>query len=238
MKKLSPVWFLKSPIDYEHKYYVISGFIKSIESDLKEGKIHSPLKSIVLAIKSLEHFKKNWTILIHENDDLDDEDFETIDLYNGIFDEFDLIELNKIIEYSLEILHKKSEHLLKIWGKIEKKIKIFSLDGADLKSKLGIAIFRSTLTDQIFPIWWKKTDINIGGIKKSGIIMKNVDLRNPNFSMSYEYILREILYSIEIKDGSKIPCAIIEINDDFNRESEIYQIAKEKIIGELNSFEI
>jgi hypothetical protein len=51
--------------------------------------------------------------------------------------------------------------------------------------------------------------------------------------MSYEFILHECLDSIGIRNGSELPCTIIEISEDFNQNSEIFKIAKDKFIQEL-----
>jgi hypothetical protein len=235
MKKLSPVWFLQPPIDSEYKHYILLDFIQSFELELNEGKIYSPLKKVVFCIKSLEHFRKTGFILLNDLDELTKKDFEVIDAYTGIMEESESAELEKIIDNSLDILFEKSKILLKKWEKIESKIKIFNLENPSSDGESGIIIFRSTLTDEIFPHRWERTKINFGKKEKIGIIMKEVFVTNPYFSMSYEYIVHEILYSIGIRNGSKIPCTIVEISDSFDPESEIYKIAKDKIISELNS---
>jgi hypothetical protein len=37
-----------------------------------------------------------------------------------------------------------------------------------------------------------------------------------------------------IREGGKIPCTIIEISEDFDQNSEIFKIAKEKFIQEID----
>jgi hypothetical protein len=234
MKKLSQVWFLHPPIDFEYKNYVLLDFIQSIELELSEEKIYSPLKKIIFCIKSLEHFKKTGLILINDLIELTKKDFDVIDSYTGKMEESESIELERIIDNSLQILFEKSRVLLNKWEKIESKIKIFNLENLRPDGKSGIIIFRSTLTNEIFPHKWERTKINFGPEEKNGIIMKEVFVTNPYFSMSYEYIIHEVLYSIGIRNGSKIQCTIVEISDSFDSESEIYKIAKDKIISELN----
>jgi len=51
--------------------------------------------------------------------------------------------------------------------------------------------------------------------------------------MSYEFIMHETMVSMGIKEGGRIPCTIIEISEDFNQNSEIFKIAKEKFIQEI-----
>ena len=52
--------------------------------------------------------------------------------------------------------------------------------------------------------------------------------------MSYEFIVHETLDSMGIRNGSKFPCTIIEISEDFDLNSEIFKIAKEKFIKEID----
>jgi len=52
--------------------------------------------------------------------------------------------------------------------------------------------------------------------------------------MSYEFIMHETMVSMGLKNGGKIPCTIIEISEDFNQNSEIFKIAKEKFIQEID----
>jgi hypothetical protein len=52
--------------------------------------------------------------------------------------------------------------------------------------------------------------------------------------MSYEFILHETLVSMGIQDGTNFPCTIIEISEDFDKSSEIFKIAKERFIQEID----
>ena len=53
MKNLSPIWFLKSPIDVEHKHYILLDFLPSVSSEIRDKKIYSPVKRIFNIIKEL-----------------------------------------------------------------------------------------------------------------------------------------------------------------------------------------
>jgi hypothetical protein len=57
MKKLAPYWFLETPIDEEHKRYVLLAYLKGLEKDLKgENKINKlrELNSILRNVKCYE----------------------------------------------------------------------------------------------------------------------------------------------------------------------------------------
>jgi hypothetical protein len=77
--------------------------------------------------------------------------------------------------------------------------------------------------------------MKLEGESKKGVMLKKVPILNNYFSMSYEFIVHETLDSMGIRNGSKFPCTIIEISEDFNLNSEIFKIAKEKFIKEIDS---
>ena len=76
--------------------------------------------------------------------------------------------------------------------------------------------------------------MRIGDQTKSGIILKTIYIPNSYYSMSYEFIMHETMVSMGLRDGKKFPCTIIEISEDFNQNSEIFKIAKDKFIQEID----
>lgn len=235
MKNLSPIWFLKSPIDVEHKHYILLDFLQSVSSEIRDKKIYSPVKRIFNIIKELDYFSKYGSILITDYP-LNDGDKETLEAYyKNPFSEEESTEIKKIIKDSLSILYKYADLGMNIWKSLESRIKIFSLEIQETQKDSGITIFRNMSTDEVFSYWWKKTEMKLEGESKKGVMLKKVPILNNYFSMSYEFIVHETLDSMGIRNGSKFPCTIIEISEDFNLNSEIFKIAKEKFIKEIDS---
>ena len=234
MKNLSPVWFLKSPIDVEHKYYILLNFLQSVNSEIKNNNLYSPRKRIFSLIKELEYFLKYESILIEDYSLMEDEDVEILDLYSQeFFSREEISEISRIIKNSLRILYRYANLGASLWKSMEDRIRIFNLEISDTDKETGITIFRNMSTNEIFPYWWKKTEIRIGEETKNGVILKKVPVLNNYYSMSYEFIVHETLDSLGIRDGSKYNCTIIEISEDFNLNSEIFMVAKEKFIQEM-----
>lgn len=232
MKDLSPVWFLESPLDSEHKNYILLDFLKSVSEDIKKNSIYDPLKRIFSLIEGLEEFSRSGKI--SPQGDLSSEDQKVLKSYfKDSFRPENKEEVERILGTCLEILYKYSDGVINLWKDLESRIKIYSLNAKDLEEDRGITIFRSMSTNEIFPYWWKKVEIRIGEDYKRGIILKKVPILNNYFSMSYEFILHETLVHMGIKDARKLPCTIIEISEDFNQNSEIFRIAKEKFIKEI-----
>ena len=142
--------------------------------------------------------------------------------------------MDLIAKSALKILYKYADMGINLWKDMESRIKIYSLEVQDPDKDHGITIFRNMSTDEVFTYWWKKTEMKLGGQTKKGVILKNIHIPNSYYSMSYEFIMHETMVSMGLKNGRKIPCTIIEISEDFNQNSEIFKIAKEKFIQEMD----
>ena len=186
-------------------------------------------------IKDLDYFHKNWTMDGHKELFISEEEEEILSFYRekGIPEEVK-DEIRMILENSLKVLYKYADMGINLWKKMEGRIKMYNLDVPDGSQESGITIFRNMSTDEVFPYWWKKTGIKIGEEVRRGVVLKGISILNSKYSMSYEFILHETLVSMGIQDGSKFPCTIIEISEDFDKSSEIFKIAKERFIQEID----
>lgn len=61
--KMDDDWFLKSPIDFEHKKYVLLDFLKKIEEEFSYGKIYPGFTEVVVHMASVQNFMKNQKYL-------------------------------------------------------------------------------------------------------------------------------------------------------------------------------
>jgi hypothetical protein len=235
MKNLSPVWFLKSPIDTEQKHYILLAFLKEVNEEIKRNNIYSPIKRIFSLIKELDYFIKNESLDGFKKLPLTEEDKAIVDFYSkNPISKAEREELDSIAKISLQILYKYADMGINLWKDIESRIKIYSLEVQNPDRKSGITIFRNMSTDEVFPYWWKRTEIKLGDSVKKGVILKKIYIPNSYYSMSYEFIMHETMVSMGIREGGKIPCTIIEISEDFDQNSEIFKIAKEKFIQEID----
>jgi hypothetical protein len=235
MKNLSPVWFLKSPIDAEQKHYILLAFLQEVNKEIKTNNVYSPIKRIFSLIKELDYFVKSDSLDGFKKLPLTEGDKSIIDFYskNPISKE-DREELDSIAKSALKILYKYADMGINLWKDIESRIKMYSLEVQNPDKGHGITIFRNMSTDEVFPYWWTKTEMKLDSQAKKGIMLKKIYIPNSYFSMSYEFIMHETMVSIGLKNGGKIPCTIIEISEDFNQNSEIFKIAKEKFIQEID----
>lgn len=235
MKNLSPVWFIKPPIDLEYKYYILLDFLQSMSLEIKQNKVYFPVKKILSLIGEMDYFLKTQTILITDYSFLDEEDWKILKSHSlSSLSSEEIKELEKIITNSLILLRKYADLGINLWKGIEERIKIFNLEISPPLGESGITIFRNMSTDEVFSYWWKKAEIKMENGFKRSVMLKKIPLLNNYYSLSYEFIIHETLGSMGIRNGTNFSCTVIEISEDFSLDSEIFKIAKEKFIREID----
>ena len=129
MEKLNPIWFLESPLDIEHKSYVLLDFLKNKSQNLDGPSVLSSLKEISTLVKAMNSFKESRKI---PGFLLAGTSKESLSEYNKIVDlskQSDTFkEIDEVISSSLSILYEFSEICLEIIKEEEEKIKIFKLE--------------------------------------------------------------------------------------------------------------
>ena len=116
MKNLSLVWFLKSPLDSEHKNYILLDFLKSVSEDIRKNLIQDPLREILFLIENLERFSKEGEVLSPGG--ITREEEEILNSYlNSSPNSREGKEIKRIIDTSLQILYKYSEGVISLWNK-------------------------------------------------------------------------------------------------------------------------
>lgn len=239
MEKLSPIWFLESPLDVEHKSYVLLDFLKNKSQNLDGPSVLSSLKEISTLVKAMNSFKESRKI---PGFLLAGTPKESLSEYNKIVDlpkQSDTFkEIDEVISSSLGILYEFSEICLEIIKEEEEKIKIFKLeskyDRISGLSESGVLLIRNMVTERLIPYYWKETIMNTEGSKKDVIVMKKISLNNKKFSLSYEHIYHEILSEMGADRNFTPAFYVVEIYENFSEKSDILKLAKDKFIETLS----
>lgn len=239
MEKLSPIWFLESPLDVEHKSYVLLDFLKSKSQNLDGPSVLSSLKEISTLVRAMNSFKETREI---PEALLSGISKKNLSEYKGISilpKESDVLkEIDEVILSSLGILYEFSEICLEIIKEEEEKIKIFKLESKYDKisglSASGVLLIRNMITERLIPYYWRETVMNTDGNKKDVIVLKKIQLGNRKFSLSYEHIYHEILSEIGADKNFTPSFYIVEIYEDFSEKSDILKLAKDKFIETLS----
>ena len=239
MKNITPLWFIKDPIDSEHKEYILLDYLKALTKKLNAKTSYSVLKEISRMIRILNDFKESKTLSSSTINTLKKEDKEYISSFN--FNSLDpqiASIINEIVENSLHTLYDYSEVCLDILKEEESKIKIFKVEPDTIikpeKSNSGILIIRNMVTDLIEAYRWQgSVMLKTPEGDKEVCIMKRIFLKNKIFSINYEYIYHEILD--EDREKRKSPeLYVIEIYENYSENSEILKMAKEKFIEHIS----
>lgn len=239
MEKLNAIWFLESPLDIEHKSYVLLDFLKNKSRDLDGPSVLSSLKEISILVKAMNCFKESRKI---PDSLLVGITKESLFQYNRIASitqqTNELKEIDEVISSSLSILYEFSEICLEIIKEEEEKIKIFKLESKYDRitglSKSGVLLIRNMVTERLIPYYWKETIMSTGGNKKDIIVMKKISLINKKFSLSYEHVYHEILSEMGTDKNFTPAFYVVEIYENFSEKSDILKLAKDKFIETLS----
>ena len=227
MKDLKTTWFLHHPIDSEHKQYLLLDFLKSVNDDIQKDNIYLPIKKIFSMIRELTLMKLllEETEVIAEN--LTKREKAVVEYHEAcLFTEDEILELEEIVEISLASLYRYADLGASIWKNMEQRIRSFEIPSTQENNNYGILFLRNMATDEVYPYWW-----SFSGSK--GVLMKKVNLLNNFYSLSYQFLIHEVIQSVapNLKDCPKT--IVMEIEEDFNKDSVILKIAKELFVREM-----
>jgi hypothetical protein len=136
MENLNEIWFIKNPIDVEHKNYILLDYLKRRSQILSSQNVTELLYEITKIVKNLNLFKQNKSVNNYES--LTEEDKKEIKKWAKIREDDPKWEiLLSIIDSSLNILFEFSGVCFELLEEDEEKIKIFKIESRfDFKSFL------------------------------------------------------------------------------------------------------
>lgn len=234
MELLESTWFLSKPFDTEHKQYVLLNFLQQVNRDIEREDYYPAIKNVFDLISELKFARQ----LLEEKPQLPVKSIRQDQIWTEINrEDYTTNEKNQILHIvneALESLYGYVEIGSILWDNIRDKIKIFNFHKEKDPVNSGILIIRNMSTDEIFCHFWSKAKIS----SQEAVIMKKIDLANNYFSLSYEYIINEILVEMDGRT-TKPRVTVMEILDDFCSESSILKIAKDLFVKEIErNFEL
>jgi hypothetical protein len=239
-KKLNNLWFLNEPFDTEQKEYILLDFLKNKTKDLNQDTCLSTIKEISSLIKALKNFRDKKGLDLYRSR-LNRQDKKIIEEFKDkTISEEDTESLNSIIEKSLQILYDYSEICMEMLKEEESKIKIFKIESKfreeKEKSDFGFLVMRNMITDDLLNYFYKsKIKMKTADGEKEIVILKKIHIKNPFFSMSYEHIYHEILENFGVINSGFPEFYVVEIYENFDEESEIFSISKDKFFEFITS---
>jgi len=238
MENLNEIWFIKNPIDVEHKNYILLDYLKRRSQILSSQNVTELLYEITKIVKNLNLFKQNKSVNDYES--LTEEDKREIKKWAKIREDDPKWEmLLSIIDSSLNILFEFSGVCFELLEEDEEKIKIFKIEsrfeGPATERKNGIVLVRNMITDRIISYYFGESKMSFETEDKEIVFLKKVNIKNKTFSLSYEHIYHEVLNEFDKSKNSAPRFYIIEIYEDFKEDSFIFKNAKKKFLNVLAS---
>lgn len=232
MKDIKVTWFLNQPIDSEHKQYLLLDFLKSVNKEIEKDNIYYPIKKIFTMIKDLRVMEvvldgKEFSVeTLGKRERIIVEEYLSLNLSDE-----EKVELKEIVEVALGCLYRYAELGANLWKNVEKRITTFNFSGEAQSKDFGVLILRNMASDEVHTYWWSRYT---SPVSSDGILMKKVNLLNSFFSLSYEFLVHEIMQNLGMKVLNP-QVTIMEISEDFNRDSNVLKVAKELFIREMEN---
>lgn len=228
MKSLHPYWFLQSPIDMEHKYYVLMDFLQSVESDLDQKKYSDQIQKINRIyndLKSFQKFKKlsDRTIRTMTQDEIE----KTRDLTIGLSENE---EVEYILDNSLGVLEKFISKINPYIEEIEKSIEFKIHNDKQLSSDRGYVIIRNNKNKKIKIYSWLFSIISVDETEQVGLLISELLDPAPVYTKSDKKILDFV--KKEVKNFNRYSnCFVIVDLEKSKGEDEIsFDLIKERSI--------
>lgn len=228
MKKISPVWFLKDPIDAEHKSYLLLDQLKLYNDEIKRNNIYATIQDLSILINDLREFKRSGNLPKSTIEKLTPNELRVLDSHRKNRGDINFKELDEVVEIMIGILYryaKISIPLLSEYGPNIKKFEIVPEIGYAEDPEYAILFIKGLTNENLLSFIWSKKDPQIL------TEICNLDL---NYSMSYVYLAHEVIDRTNIIEKQKTPRIFVcEINDYLENNSEIVGSMKESLISHI-----
>jgi hypothetical protein len=228
MKSLHPYWFLQSPVDMEHKYYVLMDFLQSVESDLDQKKYSDQIQKINRVYNDLKSFQKFQKLSDKTVRAMTQEEIEkTKDLTVSLIENE---EVDYILDNSLEVLEKFITKINPYIEEIEKSLEFKIHNDKSLNSDRGYMIIRNNKNKKIKIYSWLFSIITVDETEQVGLLLSELLDPSPVYSKSDKKIFDFV--KKEVKNFSKYnDCFIIVDLEKSKGEDEIsFELIKERSI--------
>lgn len=228
MKSLQPYWFLQSPVDMEHKYYVLMDFLQSVEEDLNQKKYSDQIQKVNRVYNDLKSFQKFKKLSDRTMRSMTQEEIEkTKDLTINITE---TEEVEYILDNSLEVLEKFISKINPYIEEIEKSLEFKIHNDKHLSSDRGYMIIRNNKNKKIKIYSWLFSIISVDETEQVGLLISELLDPAPVYTRSDKKILDFV--KKEVKNFTRYhDCFIIVDLEKSKGEDEIsFELIKERSI--------
>jgi len=228
MKNLSPYWFLKDPIDTEHKYYILMDFLQSVEKDLGEKKYSDQIQKLTRVYNDLKSFSKTQRFTDKTIKSLTQDEIDRIKEISDLNSDNYVVE--EIVDYSIILLEEFISKVTPYLEEIEKSLNFKIINEKILCKDRGYVILRNNKDKKMKIYSWVFSIVKVDEIEQVGLLLGELLDPLPDYTKSDKKI--QDFFIKEIKNFSKhSDCFIVVDLEKSKGENEIsFDLIKERSI--------
>jgi len=231
--ELETDWLFQDPIDYEHKKYVLLGFLKKIDNLINQNKIYPAFIELSLHLASIQTLIKE-NVILYTNKKFryfDDEVLlkELLAKPAPNLSESENFEIDKIIKFSANKFFEYFNILKSYWSIVYETTSIsIKRNKKNLKRPIGYMTYNDKKNDIIF-VWEYRIN------QKTGISEENIS----NIKLIYEgnkknLTLNQIIENFSEfseKEKKYVPVFELKTNEDYPIYETLLPIYKRKMLS-------
>jgi hypothetical protein len=228
MKNLKPYWFLESPIDTEHKYYMLMAFLVNLKKSFKNKQFVKKFKELLTIKRDLESFDKNTEFTSKTQSKMTEEERDMV--YTILDKNLDNIsEIESIVKNSIKTIEEFLEENSFFYEKYNSLVNVESYCAKYNLWDQGFLVIRKNNEEFMKVFTWFFSIVKVGNKENVALLMTELldpPCENTNEISSIKKFLKE-----NIRDFSdQYDCVLVaDVADDIDIETGT-DISKEKSI--------
>ncbi len=226
-------WFIKDPLDLEHKQYVLLAALQKVQEDFSFKKVYPSLASLIESLQSMIEFKRATETIKNRLKEPNGIDLinKNILYTDPVLDEITEL-LSEIVDYSLPLLKSNVKIGMDLHDEIERSLKWNTVGIVPKYQDEGYLILHVGKNLTLHKFLIKKVISNneeFFGIAMEQIAKKTSRLKNY-----------EDLKIKTIKNNPELPCPLflsVEGDDEYPMKESILPIVKKTCVSRIKRLE-
>ena len=227
-KMMKPYWFLESPVDEEHKFYILMDFLTKSKKQFKTKGFEKRFKEILTVKRNLESFDKDTEFTQRTQSNMTEVD--TNRFYELLDKNLNKVEeIEKIVKTSLDNINKFLDENKDQLARYNSLVAVESYCNQYHLWDSGFLVVRKSEEEFMKIFSWFFSVITIGGEEKIALLM--TEMLDPQCETTLEINkIRRFLKANTKNFSDKLDCVLIA---DVSKDIDIVmgtEIGKEKSI--------
>lgn len=228
MKNLKPYWFLESPIDTEHKYYMLMAFLVNLKKSFQTKNFVKKFKELLTIKRDLESFDKSTEFSSKTLSKMTEEERDLV--YTILDKNLDNIaEVESVVKNSIQTIEDFLEENSFFYEKYNSLVNVESYCAKYNLWDQGFLVIRKNDEEYMKVFTWFFSIVKVG--KKENVALLMTELLDPLCETTKEISSIKKFLKANIKDFSdQYDCVLVaDVADDIDIETGT-DISKERSI--------